>query len=293
MDIIRIISGPVIGAIIGYFTNYLAIKMLFKPLNPVKIGKFTLPFTPGIIPKRKNQLGKILGDAVLEKFFTYNDLENVFLSDFFRDAVTSSITDYFYNEEQPKNISPLSIESSDVLKIKVKEELCVRILASFLNADITSIISNHGPEIMKRTFRNNKIARIVSDEILDSISVPLGKEIENFILKDGKNLVMPMIENEMAELASQSPKDILEQLEIDPATLKNILDNIYTSFMKTHTYGIVSHIDVSGIIEQKLLEMDAKEIEDLSLSVVSRELTYIVLLGAFLGAVIGAVNIFI
>jgi uncharacterized membrane protein YheB (UPF0754 family) len=63
--------------------------------------------------------------------------------------------------------------------------------------------------------------------------------------------------------------------------------------MKTHTSGIVSHIDVSGIIEQKLLEMDAKEIEDLSLSVVRRELTYIVLLGAFLGAFIGAVNIFI
>lgn len=296
MEILKIISGPIIGAIIGYFTNYLAIKMLFKPLNPIKIGRFTLPFTPGIIPKRKNQLGKILGDAVMEKFFTYDDLENVFMSDFFRDAVTSSITDYFYKEDNSKiEISTLtgSVSSMENLKTKIQEELCIRILASFLRADIGSLITSHGPEIIKKTFRNSKIAKIISDEILESVSGTLGKEIENFILKDGKNLVMPMIETEMAELASQKPKDLLSQLEIDPQTLKNILDNIYNSFMKNHTAGIVSHIDVSGIIEQKLLEMDAKEIEDLSLSVVKRELTYIVLLGAFLGAVIGTVNIFI
>ena len=61
MNIITILSGPIVGGLIGYFTNFLAIKMLFKPLNPIKIGNKTLPFTPGIVPKRKNQLGKILG----------------------------------------------------------------------------------------------------------------------------------------------------------------------------------------------------------------------------------------
>lgn len=60
MNIVNIITGPIIGSVIGYFTNFLAIKMLFRPLKPVKIGSFTLPFTPGIIPKRKNQLAKAL-----------------------------------------------------------------------------------------------------------------------------------------------------------------------------------------------------------------------------------------
>lgn len=39
MQIVAMLSGPVIGAVIGYFTNYIAVKMLFHPRNPVKIGK--------------------------------------------------------------------------------------------------------------------------------------------------------------------------------------------------------------------------------------------------------------
>ena len=44
------LTGPLIGAVIGYFTNYLAVKMLFHPRKAIKVGKFTLPFTPGAIP---------------------------------------------------------------------------------------------------------------------------------------------------------------------------------------------------------------------------------------------------
>ncbi|MEI3219612.1 MAG: DUF445 family protein [Lachnoclostridium sp.] len=53
MSILHLISGPLIGAVIGYCTNYIAVKMLFRPLKAIKIGRFTLPFTPGMIPKKK------------------------------------------------------------------------------------------------------------------------------------------------------------------------------------------------------------------------------------------------
>ena len=56
MNWIQILAGPAIGAVIGYCTNYVAVKMLFRPLKPIRIGKFTLPFTPGVIPKRKKEL---------------------------------------------------------------------------------------------------------------------------------------------------------------------------------------------------------------------------------------------
>ena len=49
--ILNYISGPVIGAIIGLVTNYLAVRMLFHPYKPFKIFGVRLPFTPGIIPK--------------------------------------------------------------------------------------------------------------------------------------------------------------------------------------------------------------------------------------------------
>ena len=59
--IITILFMAVIGAIIGGVTNHLAIKMLFKPHNPIYIKGKRLPFTPGLIPKRREELARQLG----------------------------------------------------------------------------------------------------------------------------------------------------------------------------------------------------------------------------------------
>ncbi|MDD3981728.1 MAG: DUF445 family protein [Spirochaetales bacterium] len=61
---------PAIGAIIGYFTNWLAIKMLFRPLNPVYIGRFKLPFTPGILPRERRRLSDSVGETVSKELLT-------------------------------------------------------------------------------------------------------------------------------------------------------------------------------------------------------------------------------
>ncbi|PEV12448.1 DUF445 domain-containing protein [Bacillus thuringiensis] len=59
-----------LGAIIGGYTNHLAIKMLFRPHRPIYIGKFQVPFTPGLIPKRRNELAVQLGNMVVEHLLT-------------------------------------------------------------------------------------------------------------------------------------------------------------------------------------------------------------------------------
>ena len=63
MDLSWIVS-PAAGAVIGYFTNWLAIKMLFRPHNEVKICGLRVPFTPGLIPKEKARIAQSLGDTV-------------------------------------------------------------------------------------------------------------------------------------------------------------------------------------------------------------------------------------
>ena len=61
---IKYILPPVLGAVIGYITNDLAIRMLFHPYKEIYIGKWHVPFTPGLIPAQKNRLAKSLGDVV-------------------------------------------------------------------------------------------------------------------------------------------------------------------------------------------------------------------------------------
>jgi uncharacterized membrane protein YheB (UPF0754 family) len=60
----------VIGALIGYVTNAVAIKMLFRPLKPVKIFGIRLPFTPGILPRERHKLADSIGSMVERKLLT-------------------------------------------------------------------------------------------------------------------------------------------------------------------------------------------------------------------------------
>ncbi|MFS0613641.1 DUF445 domain-containing protein [Lederbergia ruris] len=65
----------VIGAIIGGFTNFLAIQMLFRPHRPIYIGKWQLPFTPGLIPKRQKELATQVGKLVVNHLVTPQSIQ--------------------------------------------------------------------------------------------------------------------------------------------------------------------------------------------------------------------------
>ena len=53
---------PLAGGVIGYFTNDLAIKMLFRPYKAVYVWGKQLPFTPGLIPTNQERLAKKVSD---------------------------------------------------------------------------------------------------------------------------------------------------------------------------------------------------------------------------------------
>lgn len=67
---LTILFMVIVGAIIGGVTNSLAIKMLFRPYNPIYIRNWRLPFTPGLIPKRRKDLAVQLGKLVVNYLLT-------------------------------------------------------------------------------------------------------------------------------------------------------------------------------------------------------------------------------
>ncbi|WP_252504111.1 DUF445 domain-containing protein [Sporosarcina sp. Marseille-Q4943] len=81
MDFIwTLLFMALIGALIGGFTNHLAIKMLFRPHEAKYIGKWRLPFTPGLIPKRRDELAIQLGRTVTNYLVTPDVLRNKLLT---------------------------------------------------------------------------------------------------------------------------------------------------------------------------------------------------------------------
>jgi uncharacterized membrane protein YheB (UPF0754 family) len=71
------IAPPVAGAIIGYFTNDIAIKMLFRPYKPLYLGKRQLPFTPGLIPRNQERLAKRIADTIMSSLLTPGELQTL------------------------------------------------------------------------------------------------------------------------------------------------------------------------------------------------------------------------
>lgn len=68
---------PIAGAIIGYFTNDIAIKMLFRPYKAIYIGKRRLPFTPGLIPHNQSRLAKRVSDTIMGSLLTPTELQKL------------------------------------------------------------------------------------------------------------------------------------------------------------------------------------------------------------------------
>jgi uncharacterized membrane protein YheB (UPF0754 family) len=80
LDLARLwllLSPPIVGGIIGYFTNDIAIKMLFRPYKAIYVGGRRLPFTPGLIPSNQEKLAKRISDTIMGSLLTPEELQNL------------------------------------------------------------------------------------------------------------------------------------------------------------------------------------------------------------------------
>jgi uncharacterized membrane protein YheB (UPF0754 family) len=76
-DLWIFVVPPVAGGIIGYFTNDLAINMLFRPYQAIYIGKRRLPFTPGLIPSNQERLAQKVSDTIMGSLLTPTELQKL------------------------------------------------------------------------------------------------------------------------------------------------------------------------------------------------------------------------
>ncbi|HZG38566.1 MAG TPA: DUF445 family protein [Nodosilinea sp.] len=72
-----LLAPPIVGGVIGYFTNDVAIKMLFRPYRPIYLGGRRLPFTPGLIPSNQERLAKRISDTIMGSLLTPEELQKL------------------------------------------------------------------------------------------------------------------------------------------------------------------------------------------------------------------------
>ncbi len=88
MNPLLLLSIPVISALIGWITNYLAVKMIFRPHTPLKILGITFH---GILPKRKSALAYEIGETVERELISHEDIKKAIDNPEFHSELSSSV----------------------------------------------------------------------------------------------------------------------------------------------------------------------------------------------------------
>lgn len=294
MEILKIISGPILGSIIGYGTNLLAIKMLFRPYREIKIVGRCIPFTPGIIPKRKPEIAKAVGNVVGNELFTKEDILKSLMNEEVQNNLVQKILDKLYSND--KTISENLITLTDEEKYKFTknsliEEITTKIQNAILNINLGEIISKEAKIAVKEQVSNPLIKMFLNDNMIDNFVGPIENRVKDYIQTSGKEVIKNAVESETKNIENLRTPELLNKFNLDEEKLNNIIKNMYNKFLKLGIDKLLENIDISTIVEEKINEMKIEDLEKLILKIMKKELNAIVNLGALLGFLIGLLNI--
>ena len=314
--------APLLGGVIGYITNDIAIRMLFRPHTAKYLFGIHIPFTPGIIPKEKGRIAEAIGGVISENLMNREVLEKYLLSDEMIGKVRSAAED-FINVQQNNN------------------EIVAQFLSHYLSEEeIETISKSVNESITKQTYSKladsamgEKVAHIAMDHIAGKFSLDgahellaglggaigglggkaaslfggnivakflgmlrepaehfLAKNINSMLKDNGEEIVSNMIGGEVDSFLNKPVCKLLEGRGEQLAQSVNTVENIYRTVITDHLPRILDSIDISRIVRDRINEMDVNETEKLIFKIMNKELKAIVWLGALLGLVMGSIN---
>lgn len=293
--ILKYIAGPLIGSAIGYFTNFIAVKMLFHPKNEIKLVGHTLPFTPGAIPKGKSRLAKSVGNAVGNNLITREDIEKRLTSDELAEKIADMVLGKL---SLPMNYVLEGVTDINQEDIESKKEVVSKSIAKFIaeaisQVDISGIIIEKAPGIIMEKLNNPMIQMFMTDELLQVVLEPVGTEIQTYIGEHGEEYIAPYVSEKFSSAGEKSLADILDSFGMDRDQLKQAVMSLYKNAVSGCAEKLMTWLDLGSIVEEKINGMSSDEIEALVMSVMKKEFNMIINLGALIGFVLGLLNIFI
>lgn len=282
------IIGALIGAVIGYITNWLAIKMLFRPREAKYIFGMKLPFTPGLIPKEKSRIANKVGETVGTHLLNSDSLSKALKDDKIKakfnevakekinqvinsnstleDSLKNTLGENYYalKENMINNIAKTILESikEEEFKNKVKFYI-VDSIKEGLNKNPEKIIdfinSNKFREVIINTLEEEKTRDIIGKALLKEAKT-LGKEdltIEEVIPENIKPYIEEYVKSQKDTLVDII-KNLLRDDEVSHKIKSAINDNI-PSIVSMFLSGDVIYGKLVSLVDKSLNEEENKE----------------------------------
>ena len=215
--------SSLIGAIIGYVTNFIAIKMLFRPYKAKKIGKITI-IPQGIIPKEKPNLAKNVANVVENHLLDKEEIHKLLNSDKFKEEIKNLISSKIDEFEMP-NITEFIKSNPEKVATNISEFVMEMIKTKFPFA--MAILNEE----------------IINNMILENID-KLANKVDNMIDLDkivDKEKIKINLQNEAITFLENESYKIIENLKVGELVENKVnnfdeqqLENMLFSLMDKH-----------------------------------------------------------
>ena len=292
----NILIGTITGAIIGGITNGIAIKMLFRPLNPVKIGRFTLPFTPGVIPKEKVRIANKIGEVISKELLNEEVLRTWLLKEEICREIESSIEDYLkeqlINEKTLYEVLQENIgkERSIYFLCEIEEHVTYKLYSKVVSMELGKIVV----EKIQVAFKEGSFGSLlgpmsflINDGLVESIANKIEPVISKFIMEEGEGIIRKAVEEESQNILDTQVKELVEKVQTYDELIKCTVLNGYKKLVENHLTRILKSLNIAQIVEERILSLDMLEIEQIILLIMKKELNAIIWFGVLLGAIMG------
>jgi len=167
---------PLIAAVTGWLTNWIAVKMLFHPVKPLNLGLFTIQ---GIFPKRQKAMAEKLGKIVATELFSIDDIISKMKSADNAEVLNfvESKLDDFINLKLSTSMPMLAMFLNDDLKSKIKTALLNEI-----GDVIPGIIDTYANKLKEEV----NIEAIVYDKVINFSSDKMEEVLYSIMKKEFK-----------------------------------------------------------------------------------------------------------
>ena len=295
----KFIIAPILGGIIGYITNDLAIKMLFHPRRSIYIGKFHIPFTPGLIPQQKSRIAKSIGQMISTQLLNLETLRNVFLSDEAIEKVRvkmQAFLESLANESRTvREVLGLYFEEekirqqSELVRKKTAEAISDRIV----QANAGGIIVDAGWDaLMEKASANKLFSAILSNKhIQESLQNFLVDKINEVVAERTFDIIDNELDKTVTELLDMKICDLYARYQDKEEAVTAYALQIYRTLLDNHMEKLLNAVNIEQIVVEKINAFDALELEKMIFGIMKRELKAIVYLGAVLGFCMGFINL--
>jgi len=224
-QIVTWLAPPLLGAFIGYLTNSIAIRMLFRPLRPWHVLGLRVPLTPGIIPARRGELAERMGETVGRHLLTADDVARVLGQEGFRRtlrrAVQEKLSDFAGRELGPlESLVPVEFRSRfrdllDQLRLKLVDLLIAYLQSDDCRDRLAAWLQRRGDELLRRDLTD-----WLGEEGCRDLLEHLGGRIDDFLQSERvgravEELVDQQIDrilDNRKSLAELLPEDLVEAL---------------------------------------------------------------------------------